>query len=127
MLPPATARALAPTAGRAEPAAITAATQEAAPAAADAAFGVPSAPRERLLDSAATRAAIRQAAHAPLLVERAASANDQRIVAKSEKLTEDVRQSAKGDCLKGEFGGAGMGLLSLPFFVAAEVGGHCAR
>jgi hypothetical protein len=31
------------------------------------------------------------------------------------------------DCSKGQFALAGMGLLSLPFLVLAEVRGRCAR
>lgn len=86
-----------------------------------------SAPRQRLLDTAATRTAILQSTRTPLWAERTASAIDQPFVSRAEKQAEAVAKSAKGDCLKGEFGGAGMGLLSLPFFVVAEVQGHCAR
>lgn len=86
-----------------------------------------SAPRQRLMDTAATRAAVQQSARTPLWAERTASASDQPFVSKADKQAQAVARSAKGDCLKGEFGGGGMGLLSLPFFVAAEVNGRCAR
>lgn len=86
-----------------------------------------SAPGQRLMDTAATQAAIRQSARRPLWTERSASAIDQAFVSKADKQAQAVARSAKGDCLKGEFGGGGMGLLSLPFLVVAEVSGHCAR
>ena len=44
-----------------------------------------------------------------------------------ERLGEQVQQSAKGDCLKGEYLGGGMGLLSLPFLAAAALKGDCRR
>lgn len=93
----------------------------------DAPASAASAPPQRLMDTAATRAAIRQASRTPLWAERTASAIDQPFVSKADKQAEAVAKSAKGDCLKGEFDGAGMGLLSLPFFVVAEARGHCAR
>ncbi len=81
-----------------------------------------------LLDSEATRQAIRQAARAPLLSERAASAmGDGAPLRPEDKLGGQIMQSASGDCLKGEFGGAGLGLLSLPFWALAEVRGKCRR
>jgi hypothetical protein len=79
------------------------------------------------MDSAATRAAIRQTGRTALLAERAAGAIDQPFVSKGEKETQAFARSAKGDCLKGEFGGGGGGLLSIPFFVVAEVSGHCGK
>ncbi len=81
-----------------------------------------------LLDSEATRQAIRQAARAPLLSERAASAmGDGAPLRPEDKLGGQIMQSASGDCLKGEFAGAGMGLLSLPFWALAEARGKCRR
>lgn len=91
------------------------------------AAGASAPPRERLMDSAATRAAIRQAGRTALLSERAASAIDQPWVSPRDGEARAIARSAKGDCLKGEFGGAGMGLLSVPFFVVAELRGQCAR
>ena len=81
-----------------------------------------------LLDSEATRQAIRQAARAPLLSERAAKAmGDSAPLRPEDKLGGQIMQSASGDCLKGEFAGAGMGLLSLPFWALAEARGKCRR
>jgi hypothetical protein len=81
-----------------------------------------------LLDSEATRRALRQAARAPLLSERAAAAmGDGAPLRPEERLGQQVQQAASGDCLKGEFAGAGMGLLSLPFWALAEARGKCRR
>lgn len=132
--PPAKARArhtaqpAVPPAARPEPASLA----EAAPMAIhlpapEPAASAASAPRERLMDTAATRAAIRQTGRSTLLSERAASATDQPFVSRGEKEAQAVARTAKGDCLKGEFAGAGMGLLSVPFFVVAEARGQCAR
>lgn len=38
-----------------------------------------------------------------------------------ERLGHDIARSARGDCLKGEYAGAGIGLLSLPFWLIAEL------
>ena len=87
-----------------------------------------SAPKqERLLDNAATRQAIRDAARGPLLSERAATATGIAPVTAAERLSNGAAAAAKGDCGKGEFAGGGMGLLSLPFLVAAAATGQCAR
>jgi hypothetical protein len=40
-------------------------------------------------------------------------------------LPDAVARAGKGDCMKGEFAGAGMGLLSAPFLVYAAVAGNC--
>ncbi|MDN3920744.1 hypothetical protein [Roseateles violae] len=89
----------------------------------------PAPPRgESLLNSEATRRALREAARAPLLSERAASAmGDGAPLRPEEKLGRQVQQAATTDCLKGEFAGAGMGLLSLPFWALAEARGKCRR
>jgi hypothetical protein len=50
-------------------------------------------------------------------------ANEQ--VDPTKKLPDAVAAAAKGDCLKGEFFGGGMGLLSAPFLAAAAATGHC--
>lgn len=86
-----------------------------------------SAPREKLLDSSATRLAIRQAARQPLLAERAAEATGLALARSDQALASGVAQSAKGDCLKGEYAGGGMGLLSVPFALVAVARGQCAR
>lgn len=81
-----------------------------------------------LLDSEATRRAVRMATREPLLSERAAMASDDpgRLNAQ-QRLSQQMAQAADGDCLKGEFAGSGMGLLSLPFWLAAEARGKCRR
>ena len=41
--------------------------------------------------------------------------------------SEKVCRGARGDCLKGEYLGGGMGLLSLPFLAAAALREQCRR
>lgn len=77
-----------------------------------------------ILDSAATRQAIVDAARAPSLAElpgtnRRASAQRQ--------LGGAIAAGAHGDCDKGEFAGGGMGLLSLPFWAVAQLRGACGK
>lgn len=82
-----------------------------------------------LMDGTATRRAIRQSAQGqPLLAERAdeASRAPDRIDA-STKLGNEMMKGASGDCLKGEYAGGGMGLLSAPFWLLAEARGKCRR
>lgn len=75
-----------------------------------------------LLDSEATRRAIRQAAReaAPLTAAPPGETEQQRLARR-------IEQSGHGDCLKGEFIGGGMGLLSAPFWLLAEARGKCKR
>lgn len=81
-----------------------------------------------LLDSEGTRRALRQAAREPLLSERAAAASeDPGRKTAQQRLSQSMSQAANGDCLKGEFAGGGMGLLSLPFWALAEARGKCRR
>lgn len=81
-----------------------------------------------LLDSPATRRAIREAARAETLAERAARATDAASRPDTtERLGQDIAKGALGDCLKGEYAGGGMGILSIPFLVAAELRGKCRR
>lgn len=81
-----------------------------------------------LLTSEATRRAIRQAARAPVLAERAASASqDPGRETAQQRLGREVAQTAYGNCLKGEYPGSGMGLLSLPFYLAAQASGKCRK
>ncbi|MFY8119711.1 MAG: hypothetical protein ACOVLH_18000 [Roseateles sp.] len=81
-----------------------------------------SAPLPRLLDSEATRRAVRQAAlEAPPGPLQAQARNSQ------QRLERGMKDSAHGDCLKGEFMGGGMGLLSAPFWLLAEARGKCGR
>lgn len=84
--------------------------------------------REPLLGTDATRRAIRQAARDPLLSERAASAmGDGAPIGPEAKLGRQIQQAGNGECLKGEFAGGGMGLLSLPFWLLAEARGKCSK
>jgi hypothetical protein len=81
----------------------------------------------RLLDNDATRRAVAQAARQPGWRDRGDQAIAQGHLSASERLGRDVAESARGNCAKGEFAGGGMGLLSLPFLVAAEVRGKCSQ
>ncbi|MCO5976318.1 hypothetical protein [Ideonella oryzae] len=92
-----------------------------------AAVPAPSAPapsRGRLLDSEATRAAIREAARQPLLSERAASATDISPRTQAQRLSEGVGQSAKSDCLRDT---SPAGLLALPWLAARVISADCPR
>lgn len=87
----------------------------------------PSAPapsRGRLLDNAATQAAIREAARQPLLSERAASATGIVPRTQAQRLSEGVGQSAKSDCLRDT---SPAGLLALPWLAARVISGDCPR
>ena len=85
-------------------------------------------PQPSLLDTEATRRAIRASARAPSLGDRLARARDEpeRPGAQA-RLANGVKAAGKGDCVKGEFAGAGMGLLSLPFLAIAAAQGDCAK
>lgn len=113
-----------PTAPNPDPAGSTLAVLPAEPAASAV---PPERPRERLLDSAASRAALRQSAHSPLLAERAAQASDIPLTRSDQALSAGVDQAKLGDCLKGEHAGGGMGLLGLPLLAYAAATGRCAR
>jgi hypothetical protein len=79
-------------------------------------------PSSSLLDSEATRRAVRQSARdAPLTARSDLPENAQ------QRLGREIGEAATGDCLKGEFAGGGMGLLSLPFWALAEARGKCRR
>lgn len=81
-----------------------------------------------LLDTEATRRAIRAAARTPSLGERLArSRAEPARLGAGERLAHGVREAGKGDCLKGEYAGAGMGLLSLPFLALAAATDACAK
>ena len=82
---------------------------------------------EPLLDPAATQRAIRESVRQPGLAARARDAQGDPPLSSSAKLGNQIEQAAHGDCGKGEYVGAGMGLLSLPFWAAAELRGKCAR
>jgi hypothetical protein len=87
-----------------------------------------SAPDVSLLDSEATRRAIRASARATSLTAEVARVGGEPARATAqERLGKEVKDAGRGDCAKGEYAGAGMGLLSLPFLVAAAARGECAR
>ena len=81
-----------------------------------------------LLDSEATRDAIRASARAASLRDRvAATGGEPAPVSTPDRLGQSVARGARGDCAKGEYLGGGMGLLSLPFLAAAALREKCAR
>ncbi len=112
----------------AQPAPITAAAISAAPPPSPGASQAhaEAEPQPSLMDSDATRRAIRASARDPGLAAQAGRQGAP-VQTPTEKLGEQVQRSAKGDCLKGEYAGGGMGLLSLPFLAAAALNGDCRR
>lgn len=74
----------------------------------------------RLLDSAAGREAVQSAARQGLV-------RPQIHTQREDPLASGMREAAQGDCMKGEFKGGGMGLLSLPMLAAAALKGECSR
>jgi len=87
-----------------------------------------SAPGGRLRDAEATRRAIREAARQRSTREMAAEASGASApLGAQERMAQEIARGAHGDCLKGEFAGAGMGLFSLPFWLLAEVRDKCRR
>ncbi|MBS0437706.1 MAG: hypothetical protein JSR75_22920 [Proteobacteria bacterium] len=83
-------------------------------------------PPPSLMDGEATRRAIRAAAREPGLAAQAGRQGPA-LRTPDERLGDEVQRSAKGDCLKGEYLGGGMGLLSLPFLAAAALRDQCRR
>lgn len=75
-----------------------------------------------LLDSAATRRAIRETAR-----QRPMSDLGDDPARPDRQLSDAMAGAAKGDCLKGEYAGAGMGLLSLPFWALAKLRDQCSK
>lgn len=86
----------------------------------------PPAATEPLLDSEATRRALRASARDPGLAAQAGRFGAEPL-SPDARLGAEVQRSAKGDCLKGEYLGGGMGLLSLPFLAAAALREQCRR
>jgi pyruvate/2-oxoglutarate dehydrogenase complex dihydrolipoamide acyltransferase (E2) component len=115
LLPPVATEPVEP-AQRAEPAPVAAPLAE-APA---------SAPQPLLLHTEATRRAVREAARNPPLAVVAQTGLPQRET-RDQRLARTMSEAGRGDCGKGEYAGGGMGLLSLPFWIAAEVRGQCAK
>lgn len=81
---------------------------------------------EPLLDSEATRRALRASARDPGLAAQAGRIGATPLTP-DERLGAEVMKGARGDCLKGEYLGGGMGLLSLPFLAAAALREQCRR
>lgn len=79
-----------------------------------------------LLDGEATRRAIRAAAREHGIATQAGRQGPA-LQTPDERLGAEVQRSARGDCLKGEYVGGGMGLLSLPFLAAAALRDQCRR
>ncbi len=98
------------------------------PAAATAPEAASSAPAGSVLDSEATRRAIRDLARQRSVGELGAQASGEPAAASAqERLGQEIARGARGDCLKGEYAGSGMGLLSLPFWLIAEMREKCRR
>lgn len=126
--PPAAPMARTPPLG---PAVVPPGTLQLLPASGDGAVPAPpvpstpaSAPSPQLLDSEATRAAIREAARQPLLSERAAAATGIAPRTDAQHLSEGVGQAAKSDCLRDP---SAAGLLALPWLAARAISGDCPR
>ena len=76
-------------------------------------------PQRSLLETEASRRAIRESAAAIRDASERGGAN--------ERLAAGIKGAGKGDCSKGDYPGGGMGLLSLPFLAAAVATGNCAK
>lgn len=86
------------------------------------------APAEPILDTEASRRAIRASARAPsITAEVARSAGGAPSPDPTARLGRAMQSAGRGDCMKGDHAGGGMGLLSLPFLAAALARGDCAR
>jgi hypothetical protein len=106
----------------------------AAPAPVAAASAASAPPPTRLLDSEATRAAIREAGRQPLLHERAAAATQMPIMRTDTALAQGTAEAGRPDCMKDPAAAAGQigpiaigGLFGLPFLAARVVTGRCAQ
>ena len=87
-----------------------------------------SAPAGGLLDTEASRRAIREAARQRSTGEMGAQATGEKApVSDQDRMGQEIARGARGDCLKGEYAGSGMGLLSLPFWLMAELREKCRR
>jgi hypothetical protein len=80
-----------------------------------------------LLDRPATRDAIRALARQQPLTEAAQLASSASAPRPGERLGQAIKQAGKGHCAQGEYFGSGMGVLSLPFLVAALARDDCAQ
>jgi hypothetical protein len=57
----------------------------------------------------------------------AAATDEKAPLSEQDKMGQEIARGARGDCLKGEYAGSGMGLLSLPFWLMAELRDKCRR
>jgi hypothetical protein len=81
-----------------------------------------------VLDTEASRRAIREAARQRSTGELGAAATGEAApLSEQERMGQEIARGARGDCLKGEFAGSGMGLFSLPFWLMAELREKCRR
>ena len=81
-----------------------------------------------LLETDASRRAIRASARTPGIAGQAVAAIEgPRPASAQERLATGVKSAGKGDCLKGEYAGSGMGILSVPLIVLAAARGACAQ
>ena len=112
-----------------EPAAIAPAAPASAASATALATQTPaSAPAVGLLETDASRRAIRDAARQRSTGELGALATGEKApLSEPDRLGQEIARGARGDCLKGEYAGSGMGLLSLPFWLIAELREKCRR
>ena len=101
----------------------------------------------RFLDNAATRQAIRNVARGDTLASAANTLTHEEVGSElvaadgthvgmqrnlpppppAVALARGIDAAHKGDCSKGDYAGGGMGLISLPFLVAAEALGNCSH
>jgi hypothetical protein len=80
-----------------------------------------------LIDTEATRRAIRASARTTSLSDQLAHSRDEPArQSAADRLIHGVKDAGKADCTKGGYAGAGMGLLSRPF-LAAALSGKCAK
>jgi len=109
-------------------AAAPASAASAATSTAAAAATTASAPAGGLLDTEASRRVIREAGQQRSTGEQGALATGEKApVSEQDKMGQEIARGARGDCLKGEYAGSGMGLLSLPFWLMAELREKCRR
>lgn len=112
----------------AELSAAPAAAAAAPDSSASAATAAASAPRGGLLDTEASRSVIRDLARRRSAGELGAQASGASApLGVQDRLGQEIARGARGDCLKGEYAGSGMGLFSLPFWLMAELGEKCRR
>jgi hypothetical protein len=99
----------------------------ASPASAPASSPPLAAPTGNLLETGASRRALSRAAREPNLASRVDAQVGVHSPTAVQQLPSAIQQAGKGDCLKGDYPGAGMGLLSAPFLAAALASGNCAQ